>query len=153
MKRNVFPRILRLDVVHVPAHEAALNEQQILFKIEVFPLERRDLADAKTEALCNNHHRSVRFLQECEDGVELLHSQHSGALPPFRAVLDPNDLYGVPAIVEEFPASCTLKMRCITPRIWAFNFGPYPDSSTTLRPPSDGSGAADSAPTLGECAA
>ena len=51
MQRNIVLGIFGLDVIHSPAHEAALNEELILFKIEVVPLKRRDLAHAKTEAL------------------------------------------------------------------------------------------------------
>jgi len=51
MQRNVVLRVFGLDVIHSPAHDAALNEELILFKIEVVPLKRRDLAHAKTEAL------------------------------------------------------------------------------------------------------
>ena len=53
MYRNVVMGVFRLHVVYSPAHEAALNEKQIAFKVEIIPLKRRDLADAKAEALGN----------------------------------------------------------------------------------------------------
>src|SRR5487761_14430 len=104
----MIPRILRLHVIDVPVHDAPLYEKLLTLEIEVSPLKRRDLAYAKTEALCHNHHRSVRFFQQTEDGFILLHSQHRRALPPLAAVLDPDDLDGVATVVEQFPAGRAL---------------------------------------------
>jgi hypothetical protein len=49
-------------IIHLPVHNAALNEKLILFKTEVIPSKRRDLAHAKTEALGDVCHRAVRLL-------------------------------------------------------------------------------------------
>jgi hypothetical protein len=78
-------------------------------EIEVLPLERRDLAHAKTEALGNNHHRSIWLFQHSEDGFVLSHSQNGWALTPFGTVLDSDHLHGVSTVVEEFPAACTFE--------------------------------------------
>jgi hypothetical protein len=87
MQRNIVLGILGFDVIDPTAHEAALNEELIFFKIEVVPLKRRDLADAKTEALGDIHHRAIRFFQCRHDKFELAHSKRSGRcrrfLPPF----------------------------------------------------------------------
>lgn len=51
VKRNIVAGVSGLDVIHMPAHEAALNEQLVLLEVEIVPLKRRNLAYAKTEAL------------------------------------------------------------------------------------------------------
>ena len=61
VQRNIVLGVFGLDVIDSPAHEAALNEELILFKIEVVPLKRRDLAHAKTEALGDLNHRAIRL--------------------------------------------------------------------------------------------
>src|SRR5882757_10473907 len=81
MQRNIVLGVFGLDVIHSPAHEAALNEELILLKIEVVPLKRRDLAHAKTEALGDLNHRAIRLAQCRNNKFELLHSQDDGALP------------------------------------------------------------------------
>lgn len=62
MQRNIVLGVFGLDVIHPAVHKAALNEKLVFVEIEVVPLKRRDLADAKTEALgCS----STWWLDEC----------------------------------------------------------------------------------------
>ncbi len=63
MQRNIVLGVFGFDIIHVPVHDAALNEKLILFKIEVVPLKRRDLAHAKTETLGDIGHRAIRLFQ------------------------------------------------------------------------------------------
>jgi hypothetical protein len=70
-------RVFRLHVIYPPAHEVALNKKQIAFKVEIIPLQRRDLAYAKADALGNNHHRAVRLFDLRHDGLEPFRSKNS----------------------------------------------------------------------------
>ncbi|NYF80651.1 hypothetical protein HDF17_002971 [Granulicella arctica] len=87
--------VFGLDVIHSPAHEAPLHEELIFLKIEVVPLKRRNLAHAKTEALGDLDHRSIRLPQCRNDKFELLHSQDDGALTALAAALDTDESNGV----------------------------------------------------------
>jgi len=57
VQRNIVLGVFGFDIIDPPAHEAALNEELMLLKIEVVPLKRRDLAHARTEALGKLDHR------------------------------------------------------------------------------------------------
>ena len=109
VQRNIVLGVFGFDIVHSTAHKAALNEELILIKIEVVPLKRRDLAYAKTEALCDVNHRATRLAQCRYDEFELVHSQNHGALPALRSAFHANQCDGVPMLADELPAGCTLE--------------------------------------------
>ena len=77
MHRNVVLGVFRLHVVYPSVHETALNEQEASVEVEVFPLKRRDLAYAKTEALGYEHHRANRLFDLSHDGLELFAQSES----------------------------------------------------------------------------
>ena len=104
MKRNIVLGVFGLDVVDPPAHKATLNEKLILFKIEIVPLKRRDLAHAKTKALGDLNHRAIRLTQCRHEKFELLHSQNDGALPALATALDTDQGDRVSLFGEELPA-------------------------------------------------
>jgi hypothetical protein len=60
----------------------------VLPKIEVFPLKRRDLAQAKTEASGNLAHRAIRLLQERNNSSKPVQRQNGRGL----SALDRTDL-------------------------------------------------------------
>ena len=123
VQRNIVLGVFGLDVIHPAVHETALNEKLVFVKIEVVPLKRRDLADAKTEALGDLYHRATRLFQCRYDDFELLHSQRGRTLPALAAAFHANQRYWVSLLVEDFPACGTLNIRCITLRICALDFG------------------------------
>src|SRR5271155_567295 len=104
MQRNIVLGVFGLDVIHSPAHETTLNEKLVFLKIEVVPLKRRDLANAKTEALGDIHHRAIRLFQCRYDDFELLHSEGSEALPALAAAFHANQRNGIPLPGEQLPA-------------------------------------------------
>jgi len=112
-------------------------------------LKRRDLANAKAEALGNNHHRAVRLFDLRHDGLELFRSQNRWAFPALGAAFNANQRNRVSPLGEEFPSARH------TDTSGASRFsnvpltsGPYRGSSANLRPPSDGCGRADSHPSV-----
>ena len=102
---------------------AALNEKLVFVKIEIVPLKRRSLAHAKTETLGYLYHRAPRLLQCRDDEFELLHSERGRALPALADAFHANRRNRVSALVEEFPPRGALDIKCITLRMWAFDFG------------------------------
>src|ERR1700739_3499164 len=100
MQWNVVLGVFGLDVIGSPVHEAALNEELILFKIEVVPSKCRDLAHTKTEALGDIDHRAIGFLQQCDDGFKLVHSENRGALTALAAALHAHQSDRVPLLRE-----------------------------------------------------
>ena len=85
VERNIVLGIFGFDIIHPPAHKTSLHEQLVVFKIEVVPLKRRDLAHAKAEALGNLYHRAIRFTQRRNNVLELVHCQDDGALLRVRS--------------------------------------------------------------------
>jgi hypothetical protein len=64
----------------------------VLPKIEVFPLKRRDLAQAKTEASGNLAHRAIRLLQERNTSSKPVQSQNGRGLSGPAAIFHTNRL-------------------------------------------------------------
>jgi hypothetical protein len=64
----------------------------VLPKIEVFPLKRRDLAQAKTEASGNLAHRAIRLLQERNNSSKPVQSQNGRGLSAPAAIFHANSL-------------------------------------------------------------
>src|SRR5271163_2348909 len=90
VQRNIVLGVFGLDVIYSPAHEAALNQELMLLKIEVVPLKRRDLAHAKTEALGYLDHRAIRLTQCRNDEFEFAHSERGWTLPALAATFHAN---------------------------------------------------------------
>jgi hypothetical protein len=108
VQRNVVLGVFGLDVIDSPTHEAALNKELMLLKIEVVPLKRRDFAHAKTEALGDLNHRAIRLTQCRNDEFEFAYSERGWTLPALAATFHANQGNGVSLFGEEFPAGGAL---------------------------------------------
>jgi hypothetical protein len=67
----------------MPAYKTALNEQRILFKSKSSHW-NAEISLTRRPRLRNHHHRSVRFFQQCEDGVVLRQNAFSHPNPDAR---------------------------------------------------------------------
>jgi hypothetical protein len=92
--------VFGLHLVDSAVHQTALNEKLTGFDFEVFPPQCRDLAHAKSQALCDQNHRSIRLLQPGYDGFEAFDSQNHGPFAPLGRIPDPHHLDRIAAVVD-----------------------------------------------------
>ena len=111
MNRYMVAGVLGLYIVHPSVHNASLNEELTIINFEIFPFQCRDLANAKSQALRDQHHRAIRLLEAGYDGVKAFDSQDHGALPPLGGVFYPHHFDWIAALVDEFPACGTLEKQ------------------------------------------
>src|SRR5216684_9314883 len=64
--REVIFRVFRLDLIYDAVHHGACHLHCEFSEVDVWPLQRQDFADTKSQALCHNHHRAVRFREQFE---------------------------------------------------------------------------------------
>src|ERR1017187_10082100 len=103
MNRYMVAGVLGLYIVHPSVHNASLNEELTIINYEIVPFQCRDLANAKSQALRDQHHRAIRLLEAGHDGVKAFDSQDHGALPALGGVFDPDHFDRIAALVDEFP--------------------------------------------------
>src|ERR1017187_2856028 len=111
MNRYMVAGVLGLYIVHSSVHNASLNEELTIINFEIVPFQCRNLANAKSQALRDQHHRAIRLLEAGYDGAKAFDSQDHGALPPFSGVFDPHHFDRIAALVDEFPARGALEKQ------------------------------------------
>src|SRR5450631_176606 len=108
MQWNVVAGVFGLYVIDSTVHDGTLNEELVAIKIEVVPLQCRDLADAEAETLSNDDHRSVRLFECRNDGLQRFQCEDCRTLSAACAVLHTNEPDWITLLGEEFPACGTL---------------------------------------------
>jgi VWFA-related protein len=86
IERNIVSRIFRLHIVHPAAYHASLNQHRAILEIEIAPLQAQNLAHAKAQALCDQHHRPVWFAQMLEQLKKLAHAKDPWPLEPLASI-------------------------------------------------------------------
>lgn len=111
MNRYMVAGVLSLYIVHSSVHNASLNEELTIINFEIVPFQCCNLANAKSQALRDQHHRAIRLLEAGNDGVKAFDCQDHGAHPPLGGVFDPHHSDRIAALVDEFPARGALEKQ------------------------------------------